>query len=441
MNEKTLLTDYHPRWYQTQFEEAMFKGYRRAFLLYHRRAGKDFSCWMFMIYCAMKDIPGIYYYILPTYTQGKKVIWDGIDESGKRLLDYIPLEALEAKPNSTEMKLKVKTFSGGYSIIQIIGSDNPDAIRGTNPKGVVFSEYAMQDPRIWSEIISPILVKNKGWAIFNTTPQGRNHAYDLWDGIQNSPYWYTQKLTVEDTDLITIDQINRERSEGKSEEVIQQEYYVSFSRGIDGSYYGKLIAAARMESRIGKLSYEPRSNVHTAWDIGFGDSTAIIFWQHVGTEVRVIDYYEAHGESIAHYVKVIQDKPYVYGTHYFPHDAGAGSIQTGKTLQRVAQELGLQTVLLARDDFEVGIEAARNMITVSYFDETKCKHLIKCLETYHKKFNDKLNVYSNTPVHDAFSHGADAWRYAAMAREMFGTGGSSLTPQKIQEMRQKNLGW
>ena len=179
----TILSDYHPRWYQQDFENAMFNGYRRAYLLYHRRAGKDFSCWMFMIYCALRDRPGIYYYILPTYAQGKKVIWDAIDESGKRFLDYIPKEAIIGKPNQQEMKIRLVNGS----LIQIIGSDNPDSIRGTNPKGVVLSEYALQDPRIWHEIISPIFAKNNGWGIFNTTPRGKNHAWELWEIIQDSP--------------------------------------------------------------------------------------------------------------------------------------------------------------------------------------------------------------------------------------------------------------
>lgn len=436
--DKLLLSDYHPRWYQKQFEEAMFGGYRRAYLLYHRRAGKDFSCWMFMIYCAAVCTPGVYYYILPTYTQGKKVIWDGMDESGKRLLEYIYPEMIEGKPNQTEMKIRLKNGS----LIQVIGSDNPDAIRGTNPKGVVFSEYALQDPRIWSEIISPILVKNNGWAVFNTTPQGRNHAYDLWEGIQESPYWYKQKLTIEDTNLISKEQIERELAEGKSEEIVQQEYYVSWARGVDGTYYGRLIEKARQESRIGNVPYEPRSVVNTAWDLGYGDSTSIVFWQQVGAEVRFIDYYENHGEKLEHYVRVLQSKPYVYGSHYFPHDAGSGSLQTGTTTQKLAFDLGVKAVVLEREtSINPGIELARSLITMSYFDEKNCKQLIKCLENYCKRYNDKMQIYSDTPIHNWASHGADAFRYAAIARQTYGKGATGLTPERINEMRQKHLGY
>ena len=209
LNEIEILDDYKPRWYQIEFEKAMFSGYRRAFLLYHRRAGKDYSCWMLTIYAACRDVPGIYYYILPTYNQGRKVIWDGMDESGKRFLDYVPKQFIEGQPNSSEMKIRLKNGS----LIQIVGSDNTDAIRGSNHKGVVLSEYAMQDPRIWSEILSPILLKNGGWAVFNTTPMGKNHAWKLWDDMRDSKTWFRQKLTIEDTGLITQEQIDQERAE------------------------------------------------------------------------------------------------------------------------------------------------------------------------------------------------------------------------------------
>jgi phage terminase large subunit len=401
------LHDYQPRWYQQNFEQAMFGGKRRAFLLYHRRAGKDFSCWMFMLYCAMRDVPGIYYYIFPTYSQGKKAIWDAIDENGRSFLSYIPKECLEGKPNSTEMKVKVKTTNGAFSLIQIIGSDNPDAIRGTNPKGVVFSEYALQDPRIWTEIISPILIKNKGWAVFNTTPYGKNHAYDLWVSAlhQYKSDWFTQKLTIDDTKLFTIEDVLKDNP-NTSEDIIQQEYYVSWDRGVDGSFYGKHMADARKSGRIGNVQWEPRSNVDTYWDIGYGDSTAIIFGQQVGAEFRIIDYYEAHGEGLEHYVKHLKSKPYIYGNHYMPHDAGSGSIQTGMSLQRYAQDLGLKAIILPRElNIEPGIEATRSMLATAWIDETRCKQLIKCLEAYHKKYNDKFNCYSNTPEHDWSSHG------------------------------------
>lgn len=438
MSIQTITLPYAPRKYQFEFEEAMnSEGKTRALLVWHRRCGKDLACLNFLILKMLEKV-GTYYYLFPTFRQARAVIWDGIDEKGNKLLNAFPKELIDGKPNETQMKIRL--ING--SLFQLIGTDNFDAVAGTNPCGCVFSEYSLQDPTCWTLIIRPILRKNGGWAVFNGTPRGKNHQYDL-DVIarSNPDRWFYQKLTVEDTGLISEEDLDQERREGVSEEIIQQEYYCSYDRGIEGAYYGKLMDIASKEGRIGNVPYEPRSNVNTAWDIGFGDATSIIFWQQIGAEVRIIDFYESQGEGLPHYVKIIQSKPYVYGTHYFPHDAGAGSIQTGKTLQQVARELGLQTVVLPRDDQQIGIDAARSLIPMCYFDEKKCAHLIKCLQNYHKKFNDKMNCYSSTPVHDWASHAADAFRYAAMARQFYGSGPNCLTAEKIKEMRLKNYGY
>lgn len=429
---------YSPRDYQREFEDAMRAGKKRAMLVWHRRCGKDIACLNFMVDQMLQKV-GVYYYLFPTQKQAKKVIWDGIQEDGRRIIDVaFPKELIDGKPNQTEMKIRLHNGS----LFQLVGSDYADSIAGTNPCGVVLSEYSLQDPTCWNLILRPILRKNKGWAVFNGTPRGKNHQYDLDVMARNNPdEWFYQRLTIKDTGLISEQDIDQERREGVSEELIQQEYYCSYDRGIEGSYYGRIIDEARRAGRIGNVPYEPRASVSTYWDIGYGDSTAIIFSQDVGSEHRIIDYYEAAGEGLSHYIKVLQSKPYVYGKHYFPHDAGSGSLQTGTTLQKVAQDLGLSAIVLERDDIEVGIEMARSMLSTSWIDENKCRHLLKCLENYHKRYNEKMNCYSNTPEHDWSSHAADATRYMAMARATYGKGSAGLTPEKIKDMRMRNLGW
>lgn len=360
------------------------------------------------------------------------MIWDASTNEGKRILDYVPKEIIESK-NSQQMQLRLTNGS----LYQLIGSDNIDSLVGTNPKIIIFSEYAIQSPSAW-EYLRPILDVNRGYAVFISTPRGKNHFYDLMLMAKQNPEWYCEILSIKDTGVLTEKDIDKIRAEGVSEELIQQEYYCSFNRGVEGSYYGKLIEKAREDKRICNVPYETRSPVHTAWDIGYGDSTSITFWQEIGGEIRIIDFYENQGEGIAHYVKHLQNKPYVYGTHYLPHDAGSGSLQTGRTLQDVAYEQGIKTILLEREiDIQIGIEAVRNLLSIAFIDETKCRHLIKCLENYHKKFNDKTQAYSETPVHDWCSHAADSVRYMANARIQFGRGPGSMTPQKLQEIKNR----
>lgn len=348
------------------------------------------------------------------------------------MLDYIPKELIESK-NGQEMKIRLKNGS----LYQLIGSDNIDSLVGSNPKIIIFSEYAIQSPAAW-EYLRPILDVNKGYALFISTPRGKNHFYDLLCMARNNPNWYSEVLSVKDTGVLSEEEIDSIRKEGVSEELIQQEYYCSFNRGVEGSYYGQHIEKARDEQRICNVPYDPRSPVHTAWDIGYGDSTAITFWQEVGGELRIIDHYENQGEGIAHYAKLIQNKPYVYGTHYMPHDAGSGSIQTGRTLQDVAWEVGLKTTVLEREtNISIGIDAVRSMLNIAFIDEQKCRHMVKCLENYHKKYNEKTQSYSETPLHDWTSHTADSVRYMANARTQFGRGPGSLTPDKLNQMKAK----
>lgn len=425
-----VVLDYEPRAYQADFEEAM-ETRKRALLVWHRRAGKDIACLNFLVMKALAKT-GLYYYILPTYRQAKKVIWDGMNEDGKKILDVAIPKALIKLRHNTD--LKIELLNG--SIIQLVGSDNYDALAGTNPCGVVLSEYSLQDPACWNVIIRPILRKNGGWAVFNGTPRGKNHQWDL-DQMarQNPKEWFYQKLSVEDTALIPLEALEQERREGVSEELIQQEYYCSYERGVEGSYYGRLLETARREGRIGRVAYEPRAVVNTSWDLGYGDSTAIVFWQEIGKELRIIDYYEATGEGLEHYIRVLKGKQYAYGTHYVPFDAENGSLQTGKSLVDMARDFGMKFTVLKRTTFESGIEAARAQFSIAWFDQDRCRQLLRCLENYHKKYNEKMNCYSDTPEHDFSSHGADAWRYTALARLQYS--GGSIKKENIDEWNLK----
>lgn len=425
-----MVLKFQPREYQLKFINALNSGVKRAVWVVHRRGGKDVTAFNWCIMQLLLNPGWTAFHILPTYSQAKKVIWDSSTNDGLRILDYIPKECIESK-NGHEMKIR---FTNG-SLFQLIGSDNIDSLVGSNPKIIIFSEYAIQSPAAW-DYLRPILDVNKGYAVFISTPRGKNHFYELVKRSRSNPEWFCEVLSIKDTGVLNEEDIDKIRAEGVSEEHIQQEFYCSFDRGVEGSYYGKLISKAYEEKRICSIPYETRSPVHTAWDIGFGDSTSVVFWQEIGGELRIIDFYENQGEGIAHYAKILQTKPYVYGSHYMPHDAGSGSIQTGRTLQDVAYEQGIKAIVLEREkDIQIGIEAVRSMLSICYIDEKKCSHLIKCLENYHKKFNEKTGAYSESPLHDYTSHAADSVRYMANARIQFGRGPGSLSVDKLNKMK------
>src|ERR1044072_1249514 len=264
--EVTLPYKFTPRTYQLPLLEAFDSGlYNRFLQLWHRRSGKDKED---INICAreMARIVGSYYYFFPTYTQGKKALWDGIGKDGTRYLDHFPTELLDGKPNDTEMKVRYRNGS----IFQVIGTEDIDRVVGTNPRGCVFSEYSLQNPKAW-EYMRPVLRENGGWATFNYTPRGKNHGPDLYEMALNNPKWYVSKLTVDDTKVLTPQDIQEERDAGMSEELIQQEFYCSFTAAIMGAYYWKEYDEAEKAGRFRNVPYESAALVHTVWDLGIRD--------------------------------------------------------------------------------------------------------------------------------------------------------------------------
>lgn len=374
-------------------------------------SGKEKTCWNYLV-CKAAQKPGIYYYLFPTFSQGRKILWDGMDKEGFRFIDHVPKDLIQGMINSTEMKLRLKNGS----LIQVIGTDSVDRIVGTNPVGCVFSEYSLQDPKAW-EFLRPILAENKGWAVFNFTPRGINAAKDLFDMAQNNPEWFCQRLTIEDTGILTAEDIKREKDSGMSEDMIQQEFYVSFSMGIQGSYYAKYLDESIDEGRIGNVPVDKYSQVHTAWDIGYGDSCSIIFYQVCGNEIHIVDHYECSGEGLSHYVEVINSKKYIYGSHFAPHDIDSHAFSSGLSAKEVGASLGIRFITLPTLKLRVedGIEAVRSLFPRFWIDQNKCKALIKSIQNYRKTWNDKMGMYTDKPLHDNHSHNADSLRYLALA--------------------------
>lgn len=377
-----------------------------------RRSGKDILCWNIMIRAALRE-PGVYFYCLPTFKQARLVIWDSITNSGDRFLDYIPKELI-AKVNSQEMKI---TLSTNGSIIQLIGSDTYDtSLVGTNPKMIVFSEYALADSRAYTLAARPILNANGGTVIIVSTPRGKNSLWELYNIAQNSKEWFCQKLTLDDTQHVSKHEIEREIASGEiSRDLVDQEYFCSFTVGHEGSYYAKYIDKMRLNNQIGTVPWEPSFKVHTAWDLGVRDATSIIFFQSVGQTVRIIDCYEKSKEGLEHYVKVLESKPYSYGRHIFPHDIRVMELGSGITRIEKLRHLGIKVTIA--DDASVmdGIESVRSSFAKIWIDERLCAPLIKALENYRQEYDSKRNIYKAQPLHDNASHYADAMRYLCIS--------------------------
>jgi phage terminase large subunit len=182
-----------------------------------------------------------------------------------------------------------------------------------------------------------------------------------------------------------------------------------------GAVYAKQITKAYNEGRVTAVPYDPGTQVFTAWDLGFGDATAIWWLQFVGRELRWIDYYENDGEQLGHYVGIVKGKPYNYSKHFLPHDGGHGNIR-GDSVSRQLSGMGLQNIVLEREtDITPGIELLRQTISFSVFDREKCKDGLHALENYGYEWDEDRGIFKSKPKHDWTSHSADCARYAAIA--------------------------
>ena len=424
-SERIHLNKFKPRPYQVPIFDAIEnKGYKRVLAVLPRRAGKDICAWNLIIRAALRRI-AVYYYVFPTYAQAKKVIWNSITNSGDTFLDYIP-PSLIASQNSQEMKIVLVNGS----IIQLVGSDNVDSLVGTNPYGVVFSEFALQDPRAY-QFLRPVLVANDGFMLFISTPRGKNHLWNLLQIAQQNPNWFTYIRSVTETGHISLKDIERERAEGlMSDDLIQQEYFCSFDRGVEGAYYSRYLDKMRINGQIGDVPYETGFKVHTSWDLGMRDDTTIIFFQTIGTTVRIIDCYSNSSHGLEHYANVLSSKGFVYGKHIAPHDIKVRELGTGMSRLEKARALGISFTVAPDVSVVDGIESVRSAMSKTYIDQKKCEPLIKALESYRQEWDERKQSHKGIPLHDWASHYADNMRYLAITLPKTRDG---LTPEELDK--------
>lgn len=404
--------NWRPRDYQQDAWDALENGCKRMALVWHRRAGKDLFAINWLATQVFQRV-GMYWHVLPTYRQGRSVVWEGRTRDGRAFLDHFPEETI-VRRRDDEMRL---WFANG-SQYQVVGAEEPDRLVGNNPIGIVFSEWSVMQPKVW-EFLRPVLAENDGFAIFIFTPRGRNHAYTTLRLAQENPAWFAQVLSARDTNAITEEAIDYERRAGMPEELIEQEFYCSFDAALVGSYYGDLMSKALEENRICRVPWEPTLPVTTAWDLGIGDATAIWFFQRVGREERAIDYYEGSGEGFPFYAKMLAEKPYTYQEHIVPHDASVREMGTGKSRLEVGRSLGMKMRIARKLPVDDGINAVRILIPKMWFDENKCARGIEALRQYTKDRLDETGpnnepMFRNEPKHDWTSHAADAIRTYAV---------------------------
>jgi hypothetical protein len=386
-----------------QFKAFHARKQRWACLVVHRRGGKTVACIMDLIDAALRSERdnARFAYLAPTYAQAKDTAWQYL----KRFTANIP--GIEQR----ESDLMV-IFPNGARV-RLYGAENYDRLRGTYADGIVMDEFGDIDPRAWPEVLRPSLADRSGWAVFIGTPKGRNEFYKIHHNAETDPEWFSMVLRASQSGLIPqheLDDIRRHQTEDQ----YLQELECSFDAAIRGAIYRTELATLDADGRLCSVPYDPAVPVWTAWDLGIGDATAIVCAQLVGREIHVIDYYEAAGEPLTHYVAWLDSKPYRYSTDLLPHDAGARELGTGKTREEMLRANGRKVKVLPRQDIDDGINAVKMLLPRCWLDRVRTERLRECLAHYHRDFNDRMGVFKDAPVHDWSSHAADAVRTLAM---------------------------
>jgi len=301
-------------------------------------------------------------------------------------------------------------------VIKLLGASEPDSLRGLGLNYVILDEVAQMKSEVWIEIIRPAISDKIGTVVFIGTPKGANFFQEIYEYARNTDDWFHAKFKSSETDVVPMQELANAKSM-MTDEAFEQEYEVSFYVSNAASYYGKIINKIDKDKKITSVPHDPNKKVYTAWDIGFTDATAIWFYQKTGlSEVRIIDYYENEGEGLPHYIKYINQLPYIYGVHYAPFDIKKHEFGSGKSIISQAKDLGVRFKPVTRKiNRQDGIEQVRMFLPKCVFDREKCEVGLKCLKHYQKKWNDKMSVYLNEPQHDWSSHAADAFRYLALS--------------------------
>jgi hypothetical protein len=410
-----------PRGYQLKAWGKLEEGIKRALLVWHRRAGKDDVCLHWAATQAMQRV-GNYWHMLPMYAQARKSVWEAVNpHTGRRRIDEAFPDAICDTKRGQDMFIRFKNGSTW----QLVGSDSFNSLVGSPPIGVTASEWALANPAAWA-YLRPILRENGGWAVFITTPRGKNHVHRMFEAHKDDEEWFCQRLSAVETGTLSASDLEKERLEYQAEyghedgdALFAQEYLCDWEAAIVGSYYGRMMRDADREGRVRSVPYDPMALVHTAWDLGLSDSTAIWFFQVVGQEIHIIDFLENSGQPLAWYAGELKKKPYAYGEHILPHDAEAKELQTNRSRTDTLRALDLNVRVLKASGAEKilvadGINAVRTILPRCWFDAEKCSKGIDALKAYRREYDEDRKAFHDRPVHDWASHPADAFRYLAL---------------------------
>lgn len=411
---KPIEIDYAPR---RQFRAYHNRTQRWACLICHRRAGKTVASLNDIIRRAIieKKPEGRYAFIFPYRGQAKDTAW--------RYLKRYAGPLLASEPRESDLSVDLVTGQ----MIRLYGADNPDSLRGPYLDGAVFDEFGDMYPDVWFEVVRPMLADRRGWASFIGTVKGVNAFWKLyagdsatnWPGATNLPKeWFAMMLKASESGILPASELDEMRRTMGPDRYLQ-EMECDPNVAIKGAFYADEMRVMDAERRIRPLEIVKDVRVHTGWDIGRTDATAIIFVQCIGGERRIVDYYEMTGKILTHYAEVLHEKKrehgWKYGTHFWPPDMYVTMIDAEKSREAMMHEAGVSgDEPVPQHDVLEGINVVRKMLGRTYIDPIRCERLIDALRQYRREWNDKTQTFKPTEFKDWTNNPVDAVRTFAV---------------------------
>jgi phage terminase large subunit len=412
--------------------EYLENGGKHAELVWHRRSGKDELGLHRMAVASFERVAG-YWYMLPKYNQARKAIWDAINpHTGKKRIDEAFPHEIRKAINNQEMKLTLLNDT----VIQIVGSDNPDSLVGSPPAGIVYSEWALSNPDVRA-YLRPIIMENGGWQIFNTTPRGRNHALRTLEAAKKDPKAFSQVLSVRDTKIFTEDQILKELKnyiddfgEDYGTAKFEQEYYCSFDAANLGAILARAISVAEKEGRVtNECKFDPEgADIEISADLGRRDTATWWFWQPVPGGYNLIETDSGWGIDAEEWCDKLNKRLSKYrrangkqalGRFWLPHDAKAKSFAAKRSAEETfAIAFTWEKIrIISRTSIADRVNAARILMPKISFNADCCSQGLDGLRAWSYEYNDETKSFASEPVHDWASHYGDGFSYGCQVMQ------------------------
>jgi hypothetical protein len=380
---------------------------RWMFVCAHRRAGKTVALANQLIRAASRNgrsLPAPRYgYVGPSFDQAKDLVWAYLKQYTENIPGVRHLEGELAciLPN----KATIKLYGGAAAY---------ERMRGMYFDGIVLDEYPLLNSAVLSTVVRPCLADYGGWAIVSGTSNGDDHFNQLRLRVEGDPRWDMFIIPLSETAEEALSYAEaKELTQDMSPEEYAREMECSFDAPVEGSYYGEMLNNLSLQDRITKVPVDLSQPVITAWDLGISDLTPIWFFQVCGRELHWVDYLQDSGKGLDFYANELRMRAkkggYVYKCHCLPHDVEARELGTGQSRRAVLEDLLDEPIITAPfAGPEDGIAAARGVLGISYFDAVKARKGLSMLRGYRRNRQGR-------PVHDIYSHGADAFRTGATA--------------------------